>query len=85
MGLLVSGTVSHIFQYPFITIMRRLHCQDELPGMIPRRYEGWFHALKLIIKEEGVRGIYRGFMAYAVVVSCGCDIDRGEYIYLSLG
>lgn len=36
--------------------------------MIPHRYEGTLHALKLITKEEGIRGLYRGFIAYAIAV-----------------
>lgn len=29
-----------ILSYPFKTIQRRLHCQMDNPGMIPRRYAG---------------------------------------------
>jgi hypothetical protein len=31
--------------------------------MIPLRYGGAFHAFKLILNEEGVKGLYRGFYA----------------------
>ena len=31
--------------------------------MIPKRYDGIKHGLKLIYWEEGVKGLYRGFMA----------------------
>lgn len=60
--------------YPWITIIRRLNCQVELfinkksalPGMIPYRYTGPIHALKLISREEGIRGLYRGFASFLV-------------------
>lgn len=47
--------------YPIETVGRRLECQINKPGMIPMRYKNTFHALKLITKEEGFRGLYRGF------------------------
>jgi len=34
--------------------------------MIPLRYSGVWHAFKLIMKEEGVKGLYRGYLAYIV-------------------
>lgn len=36
--------------------------------MIPVRYSGVWHGFKLIMKEEGVKGLYRGFLAYIVAV-----------------
>jgi hypothetical protein len=41
--------------------------------MLPIRYNGWFHAFKLIASEEGIKGLYRGFLAYAVVVISNID------------
>lgn len=37
--------------------------------MIPLRYGGAFHAFKLILKEEGLKGLYRGFYAGFLAVS----------------
>jgi len=55
-----------ILTYPLMTAIRRLQCQSLEPGMIPPRYSGVSHALKLIFKEEGFRGLYRGFGAATV-------------------
>jgi hypothetical protein len=48
--------------YPISTAYKRLQCQTEkYPGMIPVRYSGLFHALRVIFYEEGVRGLWRAF------------------------
>lgn len=36
--------------------------------MIPARYLGAWHSFVLIAREEGVKGLYRGFIAYSVAV-----------------
>lgn len=36
--------------------------------MIPIRYTGGWHCFILMIKEEGFRGLFRGFGAYAFAV-----------------
>lgn len=36
--------------------------------MIPVRYSGVWHGFKLIAKEEGIKGLYRGFLSYIVAV-----------------
>jgi len=35
-------------------------------GMIPTRYMGPIHALGLTWREEGMRGLYRGYTAYII-------------------
>ena len=41
-----------IVMYPFNTAFRRLTCQhSSIPGMIPLRYKGLWHALRLIPTE----------------------------------
>ena len=48
--------------YPFNTAFRRLACQHrDIPGMIPLRYKGMWHAMRLIAQEEGIKGLYKGF------------------------
>lgn len=36
--------------------------------MIPLRYSGAWQAFKLILKEEGIKGLYRGFISYCIAV-----------------
>jgi len=64
MGL-IGGTLS----YPFLTAQRRLQCQSSHVNMIRKRYNGTFHALRLIRQEEGLKGLFRGYGAF--VVACG--------------
>jgi len=51
-----------------MTAQRRIHCQDQIAGMLPVRYSGIWHAMKLIRQEEGVRGLYRGYCAFLPAV-----------------
>jgi hypothetical protein len=37
--------------------------------MIPVRYIGPIHALGLMFREEGMRGLYRGYSAYLIGTS----------------
>lgn len=37
--------------------------------MIPMRYMGPVHATGLMLREEGMRGLYRGFLAYLIATS----------------
>lgn len=37
--------------------------------MIPTRYLGPIHALGLMYREEGFRGLYRGYTAYLIATS----------------
>lgn len=37
--------------------------------MLPLRYLGLIHGLGLIFREEGVKGLYRGYVAYLLSMS----------------
>jgi Mitochondrial carrier protein len=37
--------------------------------MLPLRYLGVLHTLGLTYREEGLKGLYRGYLAYLVAVS----------------
>ena len=68
LSFIIANTISETLAYPLTTILRRLHCQDKLPGMLPERYSGVWHAFKLITYEEGIRGLYRGYLAFLPAV-----------------
>ena len=36
--------------------------------MIPKRYGGIMHGLKLIFWEEGIKGLYKGYSAFLLYV-----------------
>ena len=56
--------------YPLLTAQRRLEAQsNNRPGMIPMRYIGPLHCLGLMFREEGMRGLYRGYTAYILASS----------------
>ncbi len=59
-----SFSLSHFLLYPVWTAQRRLECQIKTAGMIPIRYKNLTHAVRLILQEEGVKGLYRGGLAY---------------------
>lgn len=63
-GLFLAG---ELITYPFATAYKRLQCQtDRYAGMIPTRYSGLLHAVRVIAYEEGARGFWRGFSLHAV-------------------
>ena len=60
----------HSLAYPLLTVQRRLECQSgDRPGMIPPRYIGPIHATGLMLREEGMRGLYRGYTAYIMATA----------------
>lgn len=68
--------LSMFIGYPWLTVIRRLHAQSKLPGMIPVRYGSAWHCFTLIAQEEGLRGLYRGFIAYAIAVILLLSFNR---------
>ena len=59
--LLVLETLA----YPLLTVLRRLEAQGgRRAGMLPSRYIGPLHATGLMFREEGIRGLYRGYCAH---------------------
>ncbi len=58
-------SLSNTILYPFITVRRRIDCQDyESTSMLKPRYNNIRHAFKLIYFEEGLKGLYRGFFLF---------------------
>ena len=66
----VTHLAFHSLAYPLLTVQRRLECQSaDRPGMIPTRYMGAVHATGLMLREEGFRGLYRGYTAYLLATA----------------
>ena len=82
-GLWIGHNLGSLFSYPLTTIMRRLQCQIELPGMIPLRYGGVWHCFKLMLKEEGVKGFYRGYPLHFMVTNAIFTVGMITYINFS--
>lgn len=68
-SLLIKEIAISALAYPIITACRRIECQVERQGMIPRRYKNVRHCFGLTYREEGFRGLYRGFAAYAIAIT----------------
>lgn len=59
-GIAACGAVTAT--HPFETVKIRMQLQGELQkqGHQPQHYRGPFHGVSVIVRNEGVRGIYRG-------------------------
>lgn len=68
-GLWMGHNLANMLSYPFLTVMRRLQCQLDTPGMIPLRYGGVSHCFKLIANEEGLKGLYRGYAMHFIITN----------------
>jgi Mitochondrial carrier protein len=67
---LLQNFAFHSLAYPILTIQRRLECQTaSRAGMLPLRYLGIIHCLGLMWREEGLKGFYRGYIAYLLAVN----------------
>lgn len=63
----VAGIAARPFNYPFDTVRRRLQMESEKP-MDQRLYKGTLDCVRVIVKTEGIQGLYKGLVA---------DIVRG--------
>ncbi|PQE05584.1 mitochondrial oxaloacetate transporter protein [Rutstroemia sp. NJR-2017a WRK4] len=81
-GIAACGAVTAT--HPFETVKIRMQLQGELQekGLQPRMYKGPFHGVTVIVKNEGLRGIYRGIGAayiYQMILN-GCRLGFYEPI-----
>ncbi|RAL68533.1 hypothetical protein DID88_007260 [Monilinia fructigena] len=81
-GIAACGAVTAT--HPFETVKIRMQLQGELQekGLQPRLYRGPFHGVTTIIRNEGLRGIYRGIGAayiYQMILN-GCRLGFYEPI-----
>ncbi|KAF8852262.1 mitochondrial oxaloacetate transport protein-like protein [Acephala macrosclerotiorum] len=85
-GIAACGAVTAT--HPFETVKIRMQLQGELQekGLQPRLYKGPFHGVKVIVGNEGLRGIYRGIGAayiYQILLN-GCRLGFYEPIRQTL-
>ncbi|KAI9829520.1 MAG: Mitochondrial oxaloacetate carrier protein [Phylliscum demangeonii] len=85
-GLAACGAVS--VSHPAETAKIRLQLQGELQSktQAPRMYKGVFHGIGVIVKNEGLRGIFRGISCayvYQMVLN-GCRLGFYEPLRQSL-
>jgi len=79
-GIAACGAVTAT--HPFETVKIRLQLQGELQAkdVAIKKYRGVFHGVKVIIQNEGVKGIYRGIGAAYVYQTLlnGCRLGFYE-------
>ena len=64
-NLLAQGAILHTLAYPFLTAQRRMEAQSPgKAGMLHPRYHNYLSCLYHSFKEEGLRGLYRGYFPY---------------------
>ncbi|CAK78974.1 unnamed protein product (macronuclear) [Paramecium tetraurelia] len=61
--------IQQVVSYPFLTVIRRLHCQGSQPFMLQTNYKGFWDGAKQIYQQEGILTFYRGFAAFGIANS----------------
>jgi hypothetical protein len=72
-----AGLLSDFLLHPLDTITTRLWIQGS-PGTT-YRYSGLFHGIRQVIRLEGVKGLYKGFFAVAVLSPFGHGLYFASY------
>jgi solute carrier family 25, member 34/35 len=85
-GIAACGAVTAT--HPFETVKIRLQLQGELQSkdVTIKKYRGVFHGVKVIVQNEGVKGIYRGIGAayiYQTLLN-GCRLGFYEPLRVGL-
>jgi len=85
-GIAACGAVTAT--HPFETVKIRLQLQGELQSkdVAVKKYRGVFHGVKVIVQNEGVKGIYRGIGAayiYQTLLN-GCRLGFYEPLRVGL-
>ncbi|CAD8045664.1 unnamed protein product [Paramecium sonneborni] len=61
--------IQQVVSYPFLTVIRRLHCQGIKPFMLHTNYIGFWDGVRQIYAQEGILSFYRGFGAFGIANS----------------
>lgn len=64
----LQAFIIHSLAYPFLVIQRRLECQSAHLGMLPKKYRNFFDAAKQMVRQEGIRSLYKGFSVYSLAI-----------------
>lgn len=59
-GRMTTGSISQTLTYPFDVLRRKMQVIGMGAGALGYQYNGALDAARVIIKTEGVRGMYRG-------------------------
>lgn len=68
-SFILSTILSHVLIYPFVTVIRQMQTNTMNVPMMNQRKENIRECATRIYKTMGIRGFYRGFVAYAMVHS----------------
>lgn len=73
--LACQSAILHFLAYPFLTAQRRMEAQSpNTMGMLHPRYNNYLSCLHHMFKEEGFKGMYRGFAPYMVATAITLSI-----------
>ncbi|KAL1979378.1 hypothetical protein VTN96DRAFT_6082 [Rasamsonia emersonii] len=70
----ISGAVAQTCTYPFDVLRRRFQI-NTMTGM-GYHYTSIWDAIKIIVAEEGIRGLYKGIVPNLLKVAPSIDLDR---------
>lgn len=68
-----SGTLGTVLNTPFDVVVTRIQNEPRGPGAVPR-YRGTYQSLFLVLREEGARALYRGFVPKVLRLAPGGGI-----------
>ena len=73
----VSGAVAQSFTYPFDVLRRRF--QVNTMSGLGYQYKGFFDAIRVIVKTEGARGLYKGLLPNLLKVAPSIGSSFASY------
>jgi solute carrier family 25 phosphate transporter 23/24/25/41 len=56
----LAGSISQTLTYPFDVLRRKMQVVGMKTGNLGYKYNGAFDALRVIVRTEGIQGLYRG-------------------------
>jgi hypothetical protein len=77
----LAGSVADIMMHGVDTIKTRTQGQLALSSLQKKPYTGILQSFRLIIKQEGIRGLYGGFLSASIGSMLSTSIHFGVYEY----